>query len=491
MKNDERILAAIEKQHGKGKLYVTERLEKLFDDGSYSELTTEKERDGVIICEGKIKNKDVIAAVQDFTYRGGTLGLKHGQNIARAQDLAIKKKCPLIVVNDSGGARIQEGIDSLAGYGEIFYRNVRASGYIPQISLIIGPCAGGAVYSPAITDFVFMVKNIGQMYITGPKVVKSVTGRCITAEELGGWQVHARESGVSQFCYEDELSCFDALRYLISILPQNCREKAVIPNKKEYIKERKTEFKLPDSSRLGYDVRQVVHNVMDDDSFMEVSSLYAQSVVIGFAKLYGITVGVVCSQPLCAGGILDCDSSSKAARFIRFCDAFNIPLISFTDVPGYLPGADQEKKGIIRHGAKLLYAFAEADVPKLNVIMRKAYGGAYIAMNSRHLGADHVFSWPMAEIAVMGEDGAVEIIFAKEIRGKTEEERRVFLEEKKAEYRREVINYKHGLEMGYIDAVIQPEETRDKVYEALVDTMKKKKIQRRRRLWKKHGNIPL
>lgn len=485
-----KIEAAKQKQHAKGKLFVTERLDKLFDDGKYKELFDKGRRIGVLICEGKVNGKRVIVAAQDFTYRGGTLGMKIGENIARAQDVAISKKCPFITINDSGGARIQEGIDSLAGYGEIFYRNVMASGFIPQISVILGPCAGGAVYSPGITDFVFMVENIAQMYITGPKVVKSVTGSNITAEELGGYKVHTRESGVSHFCYPDEETCFHELRRLIGMLPRNCEEKAALPRKELYEK-KSGEIEIPENTRIGYDVREVIRAVMDDETFMEVSPEFAQSIVVGFASLCGTTIGVVANQPRCLAGSLDCDTSDKAARFVRFCDAFGIPLITFTDVPGYLPGSPQETKGIIRHGAKLLYAFSEATVPKINIILRKAYGGAYIAMNSKHLGADFVIAWPTAEVAVMGEDGAVEILYAKELKSLSGKERADFLEEKKTEYKTEVINYKHGLEMGYIDQVIQPSETRETIYTLLNNALKKKRFSKAKILRKKHGNIPL
>ena len=485
-----KIETAKQKQHAKGKLFVTERLKKLFDEGKYKEILDKGRRIGVLICEGRISGKKVIVAAQDFTYRGGTLGRKIGENIARAQDIAITKKCPFITINDSGGARIQEGIDSLAGYGEIFYRNVMASGFIPQISVILGPCDGGAVYSPGITDFVFMVENIAQMYITGPKVVKSVTGSNITAEELGGFKVHNRESGVSHFCYPDEEMCFEELRRLIAMLPANCEEKTALP-RKELSEKAEAELAIPENTRIGYDVRSVIRAVADEGSFMEVSAEFAMSIVVGFATLCQTTIGVVGNQPSCLAGSLDCDTSDKAARFVRFCDAFGIPLITFTDVPGYLPGVSQETKGIIRHGAKLLYAFSEATVPKINIILRKAYGGAYIAMNSKHLGADYVIAWPTAEVAVMGEDGAVEILYAKELKNLSGKEKTDFLDKKKAEYKAEVINYKHGLEMGYIDQVIKPSETRETVVALLNDALRKKKLRKAKILRKKHGNIPL
>ena len=356
--------------------------------------------------------------------------------------------------------------------------------------MILGPCAGGAVYSPGITDFVFMVENIAQMYITGPKVVKSVTGSNITAEELGGFKVHNRESGVSHFCYPDEEMCFEELRRLIAMLPANCEEKTALP-RKELCEKAEAELAIPENTRIGYDVRSVIRAVADEGSFMEVSAEFAMSIVVGFATLCQTTIGVVGNQPSCLAGSLDCDTSDKAARFVRFCDAFGIPLITFTDVPGYLPGVSQETKGIIRHGAKLLYAFSEATVPKINIILRKAYGGAYIAMNSKHLGADYVIAWPTAEVAVMGEDGAVEILYAKELKNLSGKEKTDFLDKKKAEYKAEVINYKHGLEMGYIDQVIKPSETRETVVALLNDALRKKKLRKAKILRKKHGNIPL
>lgn len=480
----------MEKQHKKGKLFVYERLNLIYDNGEYRELIPENEQDGVVVCEGKIAGKTVIVAAQDFTYKGGSLGLKHGRNIAYAQDIALKKRCPFISINDSGGARIQEGIDSLAGFGNIFYRNVKASGVIPQISVICGPCAGGAVYSPAIMDFVFMVDGTGQMYITGPKVIETVTWEKITAEELGGYAMHSSKSGVCHFGYETESDCIQAIRYLISILPRNNKDKICIPKKEIYRKASAKQFEIPLNKKKPYDVREIIKYVFDDGSFMEVSAFWGKGIVVGFAKLYGITVGVVGNQPNYIAGVLDCDTSDKAARFVRFCDAFGIPVISYTDVPGYMPGVVQEKKGIIRHGAKLLYAFAEATVPKINVIVRKAYGGAYIAMNSKHLGADYVYAWPTAEVAVVGAAGAVEIMYAKDIKKKKEEDRAAFIEEKEKEYERDVVNYKKGLEQGYIDELIEIEDTREKLYETMVKLIRNKKNGKFFRN-RKHGNIPL
>jgi acetyl-CoA carboxylase carboxyltransferase component len=479
----------IEKQHSKGKLFVYERLNLIYDNGEYKELIPENEQDGVVVCEGKISGKSVIVAAQDFTYKGGSLGLRHGRNIAYAIDTALKKKCPFISINDSGGARIQEGIDSLAGFGDIFYRNVKASGIIPQISMISGPCAGGAVYSPAIMDFIFMVDGTGQMYITGPKVIEAVTWEKISAEELGGHEMHLSKSGVCQFGYATELDCIQAIRNLISILPKNNKEKIHIPPKDIYKKMPSKQFEMPVSKRKPYDVREIIRFIFDDDSFMEVSSSWGEGIVVGFAKLYGITIGVVGNQPNYIAGVLDCDTSDKAARFVRFCDAFGIPLISYTDVPGYMPGIVQEKKGIIRHGAKLLYAFAEATVPKINVIVRKAYGGAYIAMNSKHLGADYVYAWRTAEVAVLGASGAVEVLYAKDIKEKCGEDKDIFIKEKKKEYESEVINYKKGLEQGYIDELIEIEDTREILYNAITKLIRCKRVKKFHK--NKHGNIPL
>ena len=478
----------VDKQHKKGKLYVEERLQLLFDDQRYTEITTPDERDGVYVCEGTVSGKRVVVAAQDFTYKGGTLGLKHGQNIAMGLDRAMRKKCPFIAVNDSGGARIQEGIDALCGYGGIFYRNVKASGRIPQISMILGPCAGGAVYSPGITDFIFMTDKISQMFITGPKVIHAVTGETITGEALGGTVMHGVNSGVAHVCTETELECFMQVRRLIGMLPSNCRERRlhcyVDANAPEF------SFALPEDSHRGYDVTDVIRSIFDTRSFMELQPDFAKSVVVGLAKLGGETVGIIANQPKYMAGVLDCNSSDKAARLVRFCDAFRIPIITFTDVPGYLPGVAQEQAGIIRHGAKLLYAFSEATVPKINVILRKAYGGAYIAMNSAHIGADCVFSWPGSEVAVMGEQGAVEILFARETRHMDSQEARAFLEQKAGEYRRAVMNNRLGLQRGYISAEIRPEETRNRLIEQL-NRLGTKAAIRRLIARKRHGNIPL
>ena len=449
-----------EKQHAKGKLHAIERLEKIFDDGKYQELTEESKRDGVICATGKVAGKQVVVAAQDFTFKGGSLGLQQGKNIAEAQDFAFKKKCPFIMINDSGGARIQEGVDALAGYGEIFYRNVRASGVIPQISVITGPCAGGAVYSRGITDFIFMVKNIGQMYITGPKVIKQVTGEDITAEALGGYTAHMEKSGVSHFGYYDEESCFKSVRYLISILPSNNRQKMLIMDKDAYKKAMPFDFELPEGDNAPYDMHKLIENIFDDDSFMEVQPFFATEIIVGFAKLYGMTVGVVANDPSSFAGVLNCDTSDKAARFVRFCDSFNIPVITLTDVP------------------------------KINVIVRKAFGGAYIAMNSKHLGSDIVMAWPSAQIAVMGEAGAVEILYAKQIKAMPEEDRAAFIKDKQEEYRRNVVGYKFAMDREYVDEVIKPKETREKLYQAMMDCRRIKNLKHVRPI-RKHGNIPL
>lgn len=476
-----------EKQHAKGKLFATERLSLLYDDGDYRELTNPNSRDGVYVCIGKVFGQEVVSVTHDFTYKGGSFGIQQSRNIVKAQKLAIRKKCPYVMLNDSGGARIQEGIDGLAGLGNMFCNMVDASGYIPQYSVILGPCAGGIAYAAGLSDFVFMVQGIGQMYVTGPKVVKSVGLGSVTAEELGGVKLHSEVSGCAHFNYEDEATCFQELRRLISVVPPCSRSNVSIPAKENYVKQNEFSFQLPESDRQGYDIRALINDIMDDDSFIEIHSMFAQSVIVGFAKLYGITVGVIANQSICMAGTLDCDTSDKAARLVRFCDAFHIPVITLTDVTGFRPGLEQESKGVIRHGAKLLYAFAESTVPKVNVIVRKAYGGAYIAMNSRTMRADRVFAWPTAKAAVMGEQGAVEILYAKELKQMEKETREAFIAEKAEEYQKEVVGYKLGLEHGYIDELILPEQTRDKIYDVIVKSKRRSLI----RIKKKHGNIPL
>ncbi len=489
----------IEKQHAEGKLTARERLELLFDEGTFEEIDMfVKHRnsnfgldkmnlpaDGVVTGIGKVKGRTVAAFSQDFTVMGGSLGEMHAKKITKLMDIALKMGIPLVGINDSGGARIQEGVDSLFGYGEIFFRNTVASGVIPQITLISGPCAGGAVYSPAITDFVVMVDQTSQMFITGPNVIKAVTGEDISKEDLGGAYVHNSKSGNAHFLANDDRDAIEKIKKLLSYIPQNNME----------FSERVEEFSAPDSSNLkdivpidskkGFDVRDVIRRVVDNGEFFEVHEHFAKSIVVGFARINGESVGIIANQPNYLAGVLDIDSSDKAARFIRFLDAFNIPIITFVDTPGYLPGVKQEHGGIIRHGAKLLYAYSEATVPKITIILRKAYGGAYIAMGSKHLGADFVSAWPSAEIAVMGPDGAANIIFKKEIdSAENPEEMR---KKKVEEYREMFANPYVAASRGYIDDVIAPQETR----EWLIKTIDYSRTKVEPRPKKKHGNIPL
>lgn len=491
----------IEDQHAKGKLTARERVTILLDEGSFREMDMlvehrstdfglEKQKypgDGVVTGTGTIDGRTVCIFSQDFTVFGGSLSEAHGQKICKIMDLAMKIGCPVIGLNDSGGARIQEGVVSLGAYADIFLRNTLASGVIPQISAVMGPCAGGAVYSPAITDFTLMVKNTSYMFVTGPNVVKTVTHEEVTSEELGGALTHASKSGVAHFACENEVECLTTIRRLCSFLPSNNIEEP--PHRKAPGSSVRTEPKLdgiiPDQPNKPYDIKEVIRLVVDDADFLEVHELYAENIVVGFARLDGMPVGIVANQPNVLAGVLDIDSSKKGARFVRFCDAFNIPLVVFEDVPGFLPGTDQEWRGIITNGAKLLYAFCEATVPKVTVITRKAYGGAYDVMNSKHIRGDFNFAWPSAEIAVMGPKGAAEIIFKKEIeQAKNREE---VLAEKEKEYREKFANPYLAASRGYIDAVIVPAETRPRLISALrvlenkVDTNPKKK----------HGNIPL
>jgi len=463
---------AIEKQQAMGKMTARERIQTILDADSFTEydLFVEHEGrdfgmdkkelhgDGVIIGTGTIYGAPVCIYAQDFTVAGGSLGLMHARKITKIMDHALKMRMPLIGINDSGGARIQEGVNSLAGYGEIFYRNTLASGVIPQISVILGPCAGGAVYSPALTDFVFMVDNISKMFITGPSVIKTVLGEEISMEELGGARVHAEITGNAHFFAKSELECFDKLKKLISFIPWNNSTKAKVFPPKEPKFKGKIEDIIPSDPKQPYDVRDIVRAIVDDSDFFEIQELFAPNIVIGFGRMNGQTVGFVANQPLVLAGVLDCDSSDKAARFIRFCDAFNIPIITLEDMPGYLPGVDQEHAGVIRHGAKVLYAYSEASVPKVTVILRKAYGGGYIAMNSRHLGADFMFAWPTAEIAVMGPEGAANIIFKKEIEEAEDPDKMRQL--KVQEYIERFANPYVAAAKGYIDSVIEPSETR-------------------------------
>jgi acetyl-CoA carboxylase carboxyltransferase component len=471
--------AAIEKQVAMGKMTARDRIIALLDRDSFHEydLFVEHEAkdfdmdkktlhgDGVIVGTGTIYGAPICIFAQDFTVAGGSLGLMHSRKITKIMDHALKMKMPLIGINDSGGARIQEGVNSLAGYGEIFFRNTLNSGVIPQLSVILGPCAGGAVYSPALTDFVFVVDKISKMFITGPEVIKTVLGEEISMEDLGGARVHSEISGNAHFYAESELECFEQIKKLITFIPWNNMQKA----KKFPPREPKASYHIedivPGDPKQPYDVRDVARAIVDDSDFFEVQSKWAENIVIGFGRLNGETVGFVCNQPLVLAGVLDVDSSDKAARFIRFCNAFNIPIITLVDLPGYLPGVDQEHAGVIRHGAKVLYAYSEATVPKMTVIIRKAYGGGYIAMASRHLRADFVFAWPGAEIAVMGPEGAANIIFRKEIA--TAEDPEKMRRQKVKEYKDKFANPYVAAAKGYIDAVIEPAETRKLLLHAI------------------------
>ncbi|MBB2482213.1 acyl-CoA carboxylase subunit beta [Bacillus sp. APMAM] len=489
----------IEKQHQKGKLTARERIELLVDPGSFVELNAFIEHrghdfglenakgpgDGVVTGYAKVNGRPIYLFSQDFTVFGGALGEMHAKKIANVMDLAAQNGAPFIGLNDSGGARIQEGVVSLDGYGHVFYRNAIYSGVIPQISVIMGPCAGGAVYSPAITDFVFMVDETSQMFITGPKVIETVTGEKISSEDLGGSKVHNTISGNAHFRAGSEEEVLQMVRKLISYLPQNSKEKAIKNSwDGDDYRPDLTDI-VPFDAVRPYDVRLVIEQVVDADSFFEVQREFAKNIVVGFARIRGEVVGLVCNQPKFMAGGLDIDSSDKASRFIRFCDSFNIPIVTFEDVTGFFPGIKQEHGGIIRHGAKILYAYSEATVPKITVILRKAYGGAYVALNSKSIGADIVYAWPNAEIAVMGPEGAANIIFAKEIAASVnpEETRK----QKIAEYREKFANPYIAASQGMVDDVIDPRETRMKIVQALEMLGNKKE----ERPYKKHGNIPL
>jgi propionyl-CoA carboxylase beta chain len=492
---------AVQKRKDEGRLLARERAEKLCDPGSFVELdryVRHRESnfgmmdrrpygDAVVTGYGTVFGRKVFVFSQDFTVFGGSLSEVFAEKICKVMDLAVKYGCPVIGINDSGGARIQEGVVSLAGYAEIFWRNVQASGVIPQISLVMGPCAGGAVYSPAITDFVFMVEGSSYMFITGPDVVKTVTGEEVTFEELGGAATHAAKSGVAQFTAADEEACLEDARYLLSFLPQNNVDRlpcavATDPSDRE---DDELDTLIPDNANKPYDMHDVIRRVIDDGEFLEVHERWAANIVCGFARLGGIAVGVVGNQPSVLAGVLDIDASNKAARFVRTCDAFNIPLVTFVDVPGFLPGTEQEWGGIIRHGAKLLYAYAEATVPKLTVITRKAYGGAYDVMSSKHIRADFNFAWPTAEVAVMGPEGAVNIVFRRELDdAKDAEARRAELI---ADYKERFANPYTAAERGYVDDVIEPRRTRPVLIDALETALTKAEPRPKR----KHGNIPL
>jgi acetyl-CoA carboxylase carboxyltransferase component len=490
----------LEKQHRKGKLHAIERIGLLLDEGSFMEVYSgvrhectafglaDKEipYDGVIAGFGTVNGRTVAIYAQDFTVQGGTLGNRHGQKIAELYQKAIDIRCPVIGINDSGGARIQEGVSALAGYGEVFRQNVRASGYIPQISIIAGPCAGGAVYSPGITDFIFIVDKIGLMFITGSKVVKAALSLEITDEELGGGAVHAGKSGVAHFRPGGEEACYREVKRLLEYIPHWRGEEAAPRGSGAAAGESGAIRRIvPENGKQGYDMRAIIAEIADGAEFFEVHGEFARNMVVGFIRIEGWTTGVVANQPAELGGIADSDASDKAARFIRYCDAYNIPLLTLVDIPGFVPGPEEEKKGIIRHGAKLIYAYAESTIPKVTVIVRKAYGGAYIAMGSKHLGADFVFAWPKAEIAVMGAEGAVGILYAKELAAGVDPERIAGLQE---EYRASHMTPKTAAEKGYITEVIEPGETRRKAAQGFRVLRGQRAAEGPR---KKHGNSPL
>ncbi|MEN8137137.1 MAG: acyl-CoA carboxylase subunit beta [Bacteroidota bacterium] len=491
----------IQNQHSKGKLTARERIHFLLDEGSFEEIGRlvthrstnfglDKQKiygDGVVTGYGTIGGRLVYAFAQDFTVLGGSLAEAHAEKIVKIMDLAMENGAPVIGLNDSGGARIQEGVVSLAGYADIFYRNTLASGVIPQISAIMGPCAGGAVYSPALTDFIMMTEQSSYMFITGPNVVKTVTHEDITAEELGGAKAHATKSGVTHLTYENELELIKGIKILLSYIPQNCEDEVPMqPYKlRKNEKRKKLSSIIPENTNHPYDMKSVIKETIDYDSFFELQKDFAQNIVIGFARLAGRSIGIVANQPMFLAGVLDIDSSNKAARFVRFCDAFNIPLLVFEDVPGFLPGTDQEWNAIISNGAKLLYAFSEATVPRITVITRKAYGGAYDVMNSKHIGADMNYAWPTAEIAVMGAKGAAEIIFRHDIANSDNPE--ATWKKKEDEYSELFANPYNAATRGYIDEVIKPEDTREKLIRAF--KMLENKVAKLPK--KKHGNIPL
>jgi propionyl-CoA carboxylase beta chain len=491
----------IKAQHDKGKLTARERIDLLLDKGSFNEvdmLVTHRSTDfgldklkipgdGVVTGYGKIEGRTVFVFSQDFTVFGGSLSEAHGEKICKIMDMAMKMGAPVIGLNDSGGARVQEGVVSLGAYANIFLRNTLASGVIPQISCIMGPCAGGAVYSPAITDFTFMVKHISYMFVTGPKVVKTVTHEDITSEELGGPEVHSTRSGVAHFACENEIEALDKIRKLVGYIPQNYLEDAPIVNGDDPFDRADPELDsiVPENPNKPYVMKEIILRVVDNGEFLEVHQDFAPNIIVGFARLSGKSVGIIANEPAHLAGVLDIDSSRKGARFIRFCDAFNIPIVTFEDVPGFLPGTDQEWRGIISNGAKLLYAYCEATVPKVTVITRKAYGGAYDVMNSKHIRGDLNFAWPSAEIAVMGPKGAVEIIFTKEIAQAADPSK--VEADKIQEYTEKFANPYIAAARGYIDDIIEPSQTRKKLIEAL--DLLKTKVDRNPK--KKHGNIPL
>ncbi len=491
----------IDSQHSKGKLTARERINLLFDEGTFVELDAfvkhrcvnfgmekvDAPGEGVVTGYGLVDGRLVYAFAQDFTVVGGSLGEMHAKKICKVQDLALKMGAPVVGMNDSGGARIQEAVDALGGYGDIFYRNTIASGVVPQISAIMGPCAGGAVYSPALTDFIFMVDKTSKMFITGPQVIETVTGEKVSAEELGGAMTHNKTSGVAHFMSENEEVCIDEIKRLLSFLPSNNMETAPIFNTEDDINRIIPELEeiIPENPNKPYDMKSIISSIADDEDFFEVQPYYAQNMITGFIRINGQSIGVVANQPKFLAGCLDINASDKAGRFIRTCDSFNIPVLTFVDVPGFLPGTSQEYGGIIRHGAKMLYAYSEATVPLVTLIVRKAYGGAYLAMGSKNLGADMVLAWPTAEIAVMGPQGAANIIFKKEIANS--EDPQATRAEKIEEYKGEFATPYKAAERGYVDDVIEPSATRPRI----VDAFNMLASKRETRPSKKHGNIPV
>ena len=489
----------VEAQHSKGKLTVWERIDYLLDPGSFQEVGSlvesrftefgmDKKRlpgDGVVTGFGTINGEPVYIAAEDFTVMGGTYGEYHGKKIIRIMDMAFQSKAPFITINDSGGARMEEGVSSLEGYGDMFYRHTKASGKIPQIAVILGPCAGGACYGPALCDFVFMVEKTSQMFLTGPSVVKAVIGESIDAETLGGADSHSSMSGVAHFKYSSEYKCLDGVKKLLSYLPKNYKEKPARIVGKARDNSDELQDIVTDNQRRGYDIHKVIDTFVDKDSFFEIHKDFGQSIIVGLSRIDSEVIGIVASNPMWMGGVLDINSSEKAARFVRFCDCFGIPLLTLIDVPGFMPGSNMEHDGIIRRGAKLLYAYSEASVPKVSLILRKAYGGAYIAMNSKGTGADIVYAWPIAQIAVMGAEGAVDIIFKHELdAAATPEQREIIRNQKIEEYNQKFMSPYIAAKLGIIDEVITPEETRRKIRGAFASLSSKERRSEERRVGK-------
>ena len=490
----------IEEQHRRGKLSARERIDLLLDEGSFEEFDLLKTGrggafgeektypgDGVVTGHGTIDGREVFMFSQDFTVRGGSLGEAHSQKISKVMDHAVRVGAPIIGLNDSGGARIQEGVDALASYGDIFKRNALASGIIPQISCIMGPCAGGAVYSPALTDFVFMVEDTSYMYVTGPNVVETITHTAISHEDLGGAKVHAEKSGIAHFVLPNDIMCLREVRRLINYLPSNNKQRTPILDLSDPVgrTDSALDYLVPENPNQSYDMKVCINSILDGAEFLEVQPYYAKNIICGFGRMGGQTIGIVANQPAVLAGVLDNSASTKAARFVRFCDAFNIPIICLVDVPGFMPGPEQEQGGIIRNGAKLLYAFIEATVPSITVIVRKAYGGAYVVMNSKHIGSDISYAWPTAEIAVMGPKGAAEVIFRKEIQASSDPAKTLVA--RTEEYRKTYVNPFLSAQRGYIDDVIFPRDTRHRIIRSL-QFLEAKKRERPERM---HGNVPL